>query len=73
MDPPLKKQHLTQQFLMKVARKEGLGWEADLADHGSKILSAYKLLIQYPGTRPVLEKVAPSKKHLVMKRTLLLF
>ena len=46
---------------MKVARTEGLGWEADLAAHVSKILSDFFLLfIQYPSTKPVLEKAALS-------------
>ena len=33
MDQSPKKQYLTQQFLMEVDKKEGLGWEADLAAH----------------------------------------
>ena len=41
MDPPTKKQCLTWQFLMRVARNEGLSWEADLAAYVSKMLSAF--------------------------------
>ena len=38
MDPPPMKWHLTQWFLTEVTRREGLGWEADLAAHVSTIL-----------------------------------
>ena len=38
MDPLPKKQHLTQKFLMEMTRKEGLGWEADLAAHVNEVL-----------------------------------
>ena len=52
MDPPQKKQCLTRQILMEVAR-----WEADLVAHTSEILlklkSPYILLL-------ILEKVAKS-------------
>ena len=56
MDPPPKKQHLTQQILMEVAKKEGLRWKYDLAANVSKILFTFYYLLQLPVTIPVLEK-----------------
>ena len=60
-----KKQCLTRQLLTKVARKEGLGWEADLVAHISKILFTLKspyilLFVQLPILIQILEKVAQS-------------
>ena len=65
MDPPPKKQHLTRQFLMEMARKEGIIWEADPAAQVSKILFKLKspdilLLVQLPILILILEKVAQS-------------
>ena len=48
MDPPTKKQCLTQQFLKEVTRKEGLGWEANLAAHVSKILLVFTTFLNPP-------------------------
>ena len=45
MDPPSKKWHLTWQFLMVVTRKEGFGWEADLAAHVSDSFFINLLLV----------------------------
>ena len=41
MYSPPKKQCLPQQSLMEVTGKEGLGWEANLATHVSKVLLVF--------------------------------
>ena len=51
-----KKQHLTQQFLIEVTRKEGLGWEADLVAHVSEVLFTFYYLSLLPITSNVQEK-----------------